>query len=183
MRYVICLFLCMVLTHSCTDKNKIKHQLNALYENPIIVPSEMMELVRGFNEKDRNRCKHRFVVYMDSTRCSSCAIKRVRDWELLREDLNEEVDLVFIFAPKEEEYEKVKGALSKETISADVYVDKKHAFIRENPYIPSTHKMHVFLLTPKDSVILVGNPLNNNKIRRMLYDVLEKKSIIQRHRI
>ena len=176
MRFVISLFLCMVLNASCTDDYKIRHQLDTLYGNPIIIPSETMELVRGFNEKDRNRCKLRLVVYMDSTRCSSCAIKRLRDWELLREDLNEEVDLVFIFAPMKEEYEKVRDALCKELTSSDVYVDKKHAFIRENPHIPSNHKMHVFLLNKKDSVILVGNPLNTYKIRRILYDVFEKDS-------
>ena len=53
-----------------------------------------------------------------------------------------------------------------------IFIDKEGAFRKRNPFFPESEIMHVLLLDDGGRVILVGNPLNNKKIEKLLYSKL-----------
>lgn len=56
-----------------------------------------------------------------------------------------------------------------------VYVDTLGLFAKQNPYLSSNTIMHTFLLDEDNNVLLVGNPLENEKIEEMFWQIVEEK--------
>ena len=49
-----------------------------------------------------------------------------------------------------------------------IYVDTAYIFRENNKHIPSETRYHNFLINSKGEILLVGNPLENKKIRNIL---------------
>lgn len=59
--------------------------------------------------------------------------------------------------------------------SIPIYVDTLGVFNRNNRHIPSNPELHTFLLDSNGYVLLVGNPLENEKIEKLFWQILEEK--------
>ena len=59
--------------------------------------------------------------------------------------------------------------------SVPVYVDTLGVFEDANPQIPSGGELHTFLLDRDDNVLLVGNPIWNEKIEEMFWQIVEER--------
>lgn len=46
--------------------------------------------------------------------------------------------------------------------------------MKENNHIPSESLFHTFLINKYDSIVLVGNPVKNRKIKELLNVILEQ---------
>ena len=60
-------------------------------------------------------------------------------------------------------------------LSHPMYVDSKSVFSKVNPQLPKESLFHIFLLDENNNVILVGNPLFNPKLEKMLRRTLQEK--------
>ena len=54
-------------------------------------------------------------------------------------------------------------------------MDTLGVFIDDNKHIPHHPDMHTFLLDEDNNVLLVGNPLENEKIEEMFWQIVEEK--------
>ena len=54
-----------------------------------------------------------------------------------------------------------------------VFIDTLSFFRRHNPQIPKDRMFHTFLLDESDSVVLVGNPMQNNQIDNLLKQIVD----------
>ena len=63
----------------------------------------------------------------------------------------------------------------EKTIPQTIFVDTANVFTESNPNIPSESMYHTFLLDENNNVILVGNPIVNEKIADMLPSIVEEK--------
>ena len=54
------------------------------------------------------------------------------------------------------------------------YIDEKYHFRKLNPKIPDNPMYHTFLINNK-GIILVGNPLHNDKIKNIFYKTIESE--------
>ncbi|MBS4809127.1 MAG: hypothetical protein KH071_14815 [Paraprevotella sp.] len=61
------------------------------------------------------------------------------------------------------------------TPSCPVYLDSLGVLERANPQIPSNPDLHTFLLDEDNNVLLVGNPIWNEKIKEMFWQIVEEK--------
>lgn len=53
--------------------------------------------------------------------------------------------------------------------------DTTGVFHRTNPQLPSNPMLHTFLLDENNEVLVVGNPLENEKIDRMFWRTVKEK--------
>lgn len=117
----------------------------------------------------RNTCYH-YVSYVDSFSCSDCAINHFSDWvsfEKQASDLN--VECLFVVAPKRNEINHVMEKLRDDTLLVrNVYVDTLAIFEKVNPSLPQNKLLHTFLLDNDNHVVLVGSPINNDNIEKLM---------------
>ena len=79
-----------------------------------------------------------------------------------------------IVAPKHEQIEDAYLSIESNGLDSPVYVDTAYAFRKANPYLPDERMYHSFLLDEKDSVVIVGNPIENPKIDSLINVIVFK---------
>jgi len=119
--------------------------------------------------------RFKIVVYTDSSNCNACETKfpvwKIKYRELVRDNAN--VGLIFIINTEEvSEFE--FNANTANTPGLKLY-DTQGIFKKNNNIF--NHKdLHTFLLDRDNKILLVGNPLNNQKIFYLYKKTIESLS-------
>lgn len=170
------LFLCI----SCDKNEKLKRSIELLRSKPVILNTDSMRcLINGSDtiipiENDALK----YVVYTDAQACVSCTIKNIHLWDEVLEKskkYGKKIVFFFIFAPNHEDERTLELTLKTYSPDYPIYIDTLHIFERDNPYILSNVVLHTFLMDEENQVLLVGNPLRNEKINRMFHEIMETK--------
>ena len=152
-----------------------------MYKHRIVLPLKSMAKIDHSeyimdDVKEQPRAHYKFVLFSDSTECSSCQLRTIyqwRDYYYLEEA--GKASFCFILAPKASQNDNQILLSQIPDIGHIIYLDTCNAFLRANPHIPSNPLFHSFLLDENDSVILVGNPIRNKKIEELFFKILEEK--------
>jgi len=179
MKNRIFLFLLVSLVAvGCTDTQKrFKVSVIQLTSQPISIPYDKLCKIGNDSIYDQMEGFYRLIVFTDSLSCASCALKHLVDWEPFLDSLkttDSRIVPTFIFDPPRESRHTFERQVKSE-VNIPVYIDTCHSFIKQNPHIPDLRPLQVFLINDRDSVVLVGNPLTNEKIKMMLFDILKSK--------
>lgn len=169
----LCTLIAIIL-FSCTNSNASK--LKMMQSTKIKIPYEEMTcwlndsmLVNRPWESER---ANKYIVYIDSSLCSSCNIKKLYHWHDLMEKYSE-LRFVFILAPhKKKDAPILPGELHKSNLNHPIYIDKEYVFLRKNPNIPKETLFHNFLINKNGEITLVGDPVFNKKIEAMLDHIM-----------
>lgn len=166
---------------SCNSKTDIETSLIELQAEPINLCLHEMQCRNKYGDTivaDGMRPPFRMVVYVDSSACSPCTLDNMSLW-------NESIDKarrqgnrlkhVFIVAPKPEQLEDAYLSIESNGLDCPVYVDTAYAFRKANPHLPKERMFHTFLLNAKDSVVLVGSPVENPKIDSLVNMIVNKQ--------
>lgn len=172
--YLVLCIITMFLGGCDRKKSTLSQEILRLQSQKVNIPFDSMLRFNALSsDASENSLKnYKIVIYTDSVSCSSCSIKRLFNWEPLIDSLQESLSFIFIFSPQKEDIERVKQTLLTERLSWPVYIDTCSAFDRRNPHIPDNSLMHTFLLNENDSVVLVGNPQSNPRIKELLFNIL-----------
>ncbi len=120
--------------------------------------------------------KYKMVVYVDSTECTPCALSHLRYWNpIIKETKKYNVCYVFVIAPKKEEIFDINVEMEVTDLTNSIYLDKDYIFLKRNEYIPHEEKYNTFLLDEHNEIVLVGNPINNEQIKNMYYNILKDR--------
>lgn len=179
-----CLFALFVLSFllGCKDNKKaFKDEIVALQSRPLLLPLNDMWCIHAskdsLDELERNG-ELRLVVYTDTADCSSCVLRKMYLWNGFLEKVESyrgKIENVFIFAPLPEDMGTFRLAMKQFVPSVPVYVDTLGVFEDANPQIPSGGELHTFLLDEGNNVLLVGNPIWNEKIEEMFWQIVEER--------
>lgn len=159
----------------------MKDKIGLIKQHKISLPLERMKRVCNRSTgccipKDRSL---KIVAYSDSMACSSCAVDKLYTWlDMIKktEPYGEKINYNFIFCPKKEERENVEFAIKTLAhFNYPVYVDTLGLFEGLNPQIPHIANLHTFFLDENNNVLLVGNPINNKKIEKLFWQIVEEK--------
>ena len=172
------LLLLLLLLMSCD--NKIAKDINQIKSEKIIIPLNDFTcwkndtLVDFTQFQNISKYPFKYIVYIDSSLCSTCNISQLYHWN---EFINkyDSIDFYFILAPKNKSEAKILPKyLSRSQLELPIYIDEHFAFLNKNPHIPNNNMYHCILLDRNDSAILIGNPLFNPKIEKLLSEELNK---------
>ena len=165
-----------------SPKDKIRHNIKVLEENPISIPyNQMMCWTNDSlkNDSPNEQAKLKLVVYMDSSQCTECEIKTMHLWDdfvKLEKKYDGRFKVVFIVqASKKSPARVIASAFKHFKVEYTMYIDSTNIFSSVNPHIPAEKMYHVFLLDENDNVRLVGNPQFNPDIENLLLNFLEQK--------
>lgn len=164
---------------SCNSRDRINKEIKNFYHSQIELPLDsMMNLSSKTHTLNYDRTKYIYVMYVDSTSCSDCAISHLSDWSqlyLIDNYKDSVLNHLFIIAPKREQYIHVSKLVAKDTVfNKFVFIDTTGVFERSNPNLPTNKLLHTFLINRQRKVELIGNPLDNTQIKKMLAKLLEQ---------
>lgn len=94
---------------------------------------------------------------------------------MVRKSQKYNIQFVFILEPRLGECNLTWHRLNNSHFNHVVFIDKQYLFRKTNPQIPNERMYHTFLLDPNNNVVLVGNPLFNPKLEKMLRRILQEK--------
>ena len=126
-----------------------------------------------------------FVIYVDSTECSSCYLGVIQKWEPLMNSLRLNYNFIrttILLAPQKETQADFFEKLEYTKFRYPLYIDTCNIFSQTNKFIPAEKMYHTFLLDENGRVILVGNPLKNEEIKNMFHNILEERKSKMRHK-
>lgn len=173
--FAICIIA--VLISGCHDEKKdVEEEIIRMQSHPIVLPLQKM----ACRYKDRDTIatdninkQLRMVVYVDSSRCSPCTLDKMFVWnDFIKETdsvFGGRLECVFIVAPKPEQMEDAFLSIESSGLKKPVYVDTTYAFRKANKDFPNDSRFHTFLLDRNDSILLVGNPLEMQIVKELLY--------------
>ena len=174
-------FLICLTTFSCSSQNSVKDNLEKMKDSPICITENNMKkwVPKNYNSTNKvDTKKFSFIVYADSSQCSPCFINGLKEWNKLlglEKSQKYNIQFIFIIEPRIGEYYRIRHILNNSHFDHVVLIDKQNLFRKENPQIPNERMYHTFLLDPNNNVVLVGNPLFNPKLEKMLRRILQEK--------
>lgn len=177
---LFCFFICFI-TFSCSSRLGVKKNIEHMMEKPINTVEKNM--VRWTPRdtlctEDGKTRSFSFIVYADSSQCSPCFINGLKEWnELLdlEKDKKYNIRFLFIIEPRIGESNLLCSRLNDSQFKHAVLIDKQALFRKANPQIPKETMYHTFLLGKNSKVVLVGNPLHNEDVKKLLYRRLNDK--------
>lgn len=165
---------------SCNQKSDIETSLMKMKSRSVNLCLQEMQCRNKYGDTivvDSIKPSYRMVVYVDSSVCSPCTLDKMFLWnesiKKAREQGNR-LKYVFIVAPKPEQLEDAYLSIESNGLDSPVYVDTAYAFRRANPHLPQERMYHSFLLDAKDSVVIVGNPMEHPKIDSLINKIVNQ---------
>lgn len=172
---IICMFIA-----GCHRNNDIRDKIVSMQSSRITLFQDSMLCINEHetvNAEDQQLLK--LVLFVDSSECSSCNIRKLWEWTPYLKSfdgLNAFKFLVVLEVQSKYLYY-TKEQLKLAGIKTPVYLDTLSVFRRHNPQIPDNRMFHTFLLDESDSVLLVGNPLINGQIDKMLKGIVNERLV------
>lgn len=151
MKYLLGSFLLLLLLCSCKDKNTLTSEASKMYGKNIILPTA---------ELNKNT-KFKIVNYIDSLGCIKCKL-RLKKWVQLNNDTSL-FDIVFVSHPHS--YQNVKLLMEIDSVQhIQLIEDKNNKWYNKNE-ISENEMLHTFLLDHNNTIIVLGNPVQNDNIK------------------
>ena len=172
--------LLSLLLVGCDKFASVETKISRMKEKPIILPLDSMDVWTPHERIsiDASKSKYKMIVYLDTTNCSSCALKHMFVWnDFLQysEEHDDILDFVFIVEARRGEDKSLKDMMYMTTLKHSIYIDNNQVFTRNNPSVPSETMFHTMLLNKNINVILVGDPCKNEKIEKKLMQIVNER--------
>ncbi len=175
MKYLL-IPISIILLSSCTKHHR-KKQIGQLFSTEIILPDTSSLFNKALDSINLN-IPAKMVVYFDAETCASCALSRIWEWDEvshITQASNGKYQTLFIFTPKQKDLSTVKRVFQGMHMENKlVYIDDRQDFITNNPTIPEDAMFHTFLLDRKNKIVLVGNPVHNEKLWELYKNTIDQ---------
>lgn len=184
--YIICVVItagCIIAFSllSCKNSNEVAKNISLMQSRNIILPIDSMKSVFAGQTTDQQTPKWKLVAFYDMFDCTECSIKKFDAmWSPmlnLEQESDDQLQFIFVFSPQRQNSRQVEESLQKIQFNHVIYLDTTGLFLQNNPHIPNLEVYHTFLTNEHDSVVLVGNPAQNEQIRQIMLDIIGIKTI------
>ena len=169
-RILLIIVLCLLAISSTgCKKAQLRRQLKELMSSTIVLPEKISCVYNGevYPMPDSIRGKAKLLIYIDSTECSKCRISSLARYESLY-DMSKENALFELFpliCITNTTREDVLIQLEWQELPFPVYVcEGKESLTALNPFVPALAKLHYMLLNQKNCPIMIGDPVNGEKM-------------------
>lgn len=173
------LLMAICLIYSCkrSDNDSIMRIVNEWKDKKIVIPSSL-SLTSCSDRLIKNDSvmfkKYTVVSYVDSLGCLSCKLQ-IDKWKEFMQNLdsitNNSVSYLFVFHPKKREKKELIDLLKRERFMYPVYIDENDFFNELNKF-PADIMFQTFLTDKNMTVIAIGNPIHNFKIKQLYRNIV-----------
>ena len=156
---------------------------NEWYQKRIVLPDSIVFTKMATDTVDysiNTKCK--IFLYIDSTGCTICKMK-ILEWTAFLTDLadiaGDKVSHLFVINPPDNKttIREIKSSLTAGYFDFPIYLDYADSINKLN-HFPTDERFRCFLLDENDHVVLIGNPLHNQRFRELyLKTICEKLGI------
>jgi hypothetical protein len=162
---LVCLLLLAVALVFCNGG--LNRDLAAFMGQRVSLPAGLPAYLNGKETppSEQRRDEIKFVVWYDSSGCSSCRLKELWQWEeYATYSRDAGIDFRVVLSPNRENILSAKMAIGSQKPPFFVYTDNDGKMYELDPKMPDNVALHVFLLNKDERVVLAGNPLYNPKL-------------------
>lgn len=185
MKKILIFLFALFINISCVNNSKerkVIKLLNAMHMESVNLNLDGMICRYGAKDTiiDNEKALLKMVLYIDSTECSPCMLDRMYLWNDIIEETelyNDKIRFIFIFEPKKGKFaiEDVLLASESSGLNNCIYIDTAMIFKKQNPNLPCDKLYHAFLLDERNNIILVGNPVENKKIKEIFKRTIKSR--------
>lgn len=179
MKYSLIAIIGFVLSSvlSCDKESSyIKEQMYQLHSRSIIIPYNSMLRLSDETSKYYSQPslpKLRIIIFSDSNSCSECLLHSMSEWNIFLDlERDNQLGMTFIFDYPKQNIKSFLSLIKGSGLEHCVYVDTASCFLKVNPHIPDNPMFHTFMIDRNDSVVVVGDPARNMKVRELMYRII-----------
>ena len=175
MKKIGVVFIFVLISFSCKRSISLEKEIQDFQNTQIAL---MLNSMKYMGDKDVyssiGEHDYIYVNYVDSFSCSDCAINHFSDWaHLERYRESGLLEYIFIVSPKKADVSRIVEKVNRDTLFRDqILIDSAGVFERVNKDLPKNKLLHTFLVDKGRKVKLVGSPIGNEKIERMLLKII-----------
>lgn len=169
----LCLY-CLLVLSSCGNRKELEKNVSIIYTTSVSIEPDSMDWIRKdtFFTSD-----YTILVYVGEKECTQCKIIHLPEWSPFFEDCRKisgslKTSLIWSSNDDKSEY---KNRLQTVDFFNDIYIDTNGYFSKKYPIISEAYYSHCLLLDKNHKVILIGNPLKNEKIESLYYKAIGQK--------
>lgn len=177
---LVVLFLLSIMFSACSRHQMIKEQISKMNNQYVAIDLNNMQRVDPLLSEcyDSINEEFAFVVFTDSNQCSGCSLNKMSSWNTilkLEKLTNGKVKFNFIVEPRSGDERSVLKIAKNIDFVHPLYIDTSHVFRNANTFIPQEPLFHTFLVDKDKKIVLIGNPLSNQKIEKLAFKLIEDK--------
>ena len=174
---IVTALLCNACIGNNEAKKKLEVELRLFKAKTIIFPDNMTAKncdEQGLPDKSLLSRPLKMVVYVNQKGCQDCRLRALLPlYMFILENENHENFGVIIIL-NTELMEDAEFTLKDMRFNRTVFFDLDGSFERLNPHLPTNEQLHTFLLNEKNKVVLAGNPVLNEKLKKLYLAELDK---------
>lgn len=162
---------------SCSESS-IKAEMSKMMYQQVVIPYDKLDKRECSLFRNSLNCDSGFtlVVYVDGNHCVPCELS---DLSLMEKSNSQDtmwqrLHKVYIFDARPENVSFLYMQLCNLRIEQDVFFDTCGVFRQTNPIIPDSKMYHTFVLDRNKNVTLVGNPFQNQQLKKVLSTIIEE---------
>lgn len=169
MKNIFKLMVIIVFASSC-ENMRIAHEIKSFAGSAITVPKGLKIKCGGVDttfQYTQIQTLAKMIVWHDNMACSSCRMKKIDEWNNIVAYSRDSIigfEPLFIFSPNKDNLYNFELEINIADFDYPILVDYENSFYDVNPHIPQDNKFHVFLIDKNNKVVLIGNPLHNQKL-------------------
>lgn len=173
--------ICSVLfSGGCSSRRYVKDMMTAMIGYRIEFPDALTSVNADQMEDEALLSydgKAKLVMFISPEECSTCRISKMYLADtLFRIKSYDDLVPVVIIRPDEARRDSIIEAIRFNWFEFPVYEDKEGEFLKSNSVIPEDERFHTFLVGKDDRILLVGNPMLDERIMNLYIETLSSKT-------
>lgn len=171
---IISIIITIALFYKLINKNDNAEIVCNMVEHPAYIYTDSM--IRYSKTTDKynaySKLSYNYVFYFDSTDCSQCMMNQLFLIDSINKKISKNFDFTLIFDVNTKDTAFFRQNFLLSSLNHDIYADTSHTFRKNNSFVTANHLAHYFLVDSNNIILLVGDPIHNSNIEKMLYKIV-----------
>jgi hypothetical protein len=171
----------VLLCGACSGNNRQKKELEAelrLFKaKAIILPDNLLAKHCDVQTLPDTTLLHRplkMVIYVNQDGCQDCKLRALLPVYMFILENRHLENFGVIIILNTSQIDAADQTLTDMRFRQTVFYDMDGSFEYLNTHLPANEQFHTFLLNEENKVILAGNPVHNEKLKKLYLEVMNK---------
>ena len=179
MHFYLPIYVVIISLISCQNQAELKtsETLKSFIDSEIVVPTNLLRKTYCNEPIDNTLLtkSYKMIVYLNANGCEECKLTTLLPLsQFIHEHstYSSHFGVVIILHPTH--MPEPDRFLEQIQYRHPVFYDLDGSFERLNPHLPQDERFHTFLLDKNNKVVVVGNPVHNEKLKKLYLKALNQ---------